>query len=81
MTRDEITEKVNGYMTGEFEIEEGLLKPEADLKKDLGIDSLDLVDIVVMLDKFFGIKLKTDDLKSLTTLDSLYDFIEQRMSC
>lgn len=80
MNKAEIIAKVNGFLTGEFEIDEALLKDDASLKKDLGIDSLDIVDIIVLIDKEFGVKVKSEELGRLTTLGSLYDFIEEKLS-
>ena len=58
MTREEIEEKVKGFMIEELELEENELVADALLKDDLGIDSLDYVDIVVIVDKIFGFKIK-----------------------
>ena len=80
MNKTEIITKVNGFLVGEFEINEALLKEDAALKKDLGIDSLDIVDIIVLIDKEFGVKVKSEELGRLTTLGSLYDFIEEKLS-
>ena len=54
MTKQEITEKVNALLIEEFEIDGELLTPVASLKQDLEIDSLDFVDIVVLIDREFG---------------------------
>ena len=48
MKREEIVEKVNEFLVEELEIEEDKIKPESLLKEEVGIDSLDLVDIVVI---------------------------------
>ena len=47
MERLEIEEKVKNFLTEDIEIDEEKIVPEASLKDDLGIDSLDFVDIVV----------------------------------
>lgn len=78
MDRTEIITKVNGFLVDEFEIDGALLKEDAALKKDLGIDSLDIVDIIVLIDKEFGVKVKSEELGRLTTLGSLYDFIGEK---
>ena len=56
MDKETIITKVNAFLVDEFEIEENILSPDALLKKDLGIDSLDIVDVIVLIDKEFGIK-------------------------
>ena len=51
MTRQEIEEKVREFLIDDLEIDEEKIAPEAQLKDDLGIDSLDFVDIVVIVEK------------------------------
>ena len=76
MTKQEIIEKVNNLLVEEFEIAADLLTPEASLKSDLEIDSLDFVDIVVLIDRDFGFKPKAEELKTVKTLQDFYDYIE-----
>ena len=49
MDKETIVTKVNAFLVDEFEIEEALLSEDALLKKDLGIDSLDIVDICMSI--------------------------------
>ena len=76
MTKEEIIEKVNRLLMEEFEMVPELLTPEASLKNDLEIDSLDFVDIVVLIDREFGFKPKAEELKNVKTLQDFYDYIE-----
>jgi acyl carrier protein len=80
MTKQEIIEKVNHLLTEEFEIAPDVLAPEASLKSDLEIDSLDFVDIVVLIDREFGFKPKAEELKNVKTLQDFYDYIENHKS-
>ncbi len=79
MTKQEIIAKVNNLLVEEFEIEESLLTPNASLKNDLEIDSLDFVDIVVLIDREFGFKPKAEELKTVKTLQDFYDYIEAQL--
>ena len=56
MTRTEIEEKVREFLIDDLEIDEEKIVPEGKLKDDLGIDSLDFVDIVVIIERKFGFK-------------------------
>ncbi|MBQ4394175.1 MAG: acyl carrier protein [Paludibacteraceae bacterium] len=76
MDRKLIIDKVNNLLVEEFEINQELLSPEASLKSDLEIDSLDFVDIVVLIDREFGFKPKAEELKTVKTLQDFYDYIE-----
>lgn len=79
MTREEIEEKVKGFMIEELELEEDGLMAEALLKDDLGIDSLDYVDIVVIVDKIFGFKIKPEEMTDVKTLGQFCDYIESKV--
>ncbi len=79
MIKEEIIQKVNSFLVNEFEIEENTLKPEAHLMDDLGIESLDFVDIVVIIEKDFGFKVKREDMMNVRTLNDLYVYIQERI--
>lgn len=76
MTEQEIINKVNALLVEEFEIAKDLLTPEASLKQDLEIDSLDFVDIVVLIDREFGFKPQASELKNVKTLGEFYNYIQ-----
>ena len=80
MEKEEIIKKVNEFLVEEIEIDPADIRPEAELKKDLGIDSLDFVDIVVIVEKTFGFKMKGEDMMEVQTLKSFYDYIERKIS-
>lgn len=75
MEKELIIEKINNLLVEEFEIAPELLTPTASLKADLEIDSLDFVDIVVLIDREFGFKPKAEELKNVKTLDDFYQYI------
>lgn len=79
MKRKEIIEKVNKFLTNEIEIDEDLISPDAILTKDLGIDSLDVVDIIVIVEQVFSVKIKGEELREVKTLQQFYDFIENKI--
>ncbi len=79
MERKEIEEKVRNFMVDELEIDEEKIKPGAKLKDDLGIDSLDFVDIVVIVEKNFGFKIKPEEMKGVVTLKDFCDYIEKKV--
>lgn len=73
-----IQEKLTQILVEEFEIEEQLIIPEADLREDIGIDSLDVVDMVVVINEEFGIKLQAQDFKGVKTFGQLVELLEKR---
>lgn len=78
MQSEEIKLKVNAFLIEEFELEENQLVPSAQLKADLGIDSLDFVDIIVIVERTFGFKVKGEDMVNVKTLQDFYDYISSR---
>ncbi len=79
MERSEIEEKVKTFLIEDLEVEEDKINPEANLKEDLGIDSLDFVDIVVIVEKTFGFKIKPEEMTGVTTLSQFCDYIELKV--
>ena len=80
MSRQEIEEKVREFLIEDLEIDEEKIVPEGKLKDDLGIDSLDFVDIVVIVEKKFGFKIKPEEMAVITTLAQFCDYIESKVN-
>jgi len=80
MTKEEIKKIVIHFLVEELEIEENKIADEALLKDDLGIDSLDFVDIVVIVERNFGFKIKPEEMADVRTLSQFYDYIESKVS-
>lgn len=80
MTREDIIKTINTFLIEELEIDENLIQEDALLKEKLGIDSLDFVDIVVIVDREFGIRIKNEEMKNIKTLGQFYDFIDNRLN-
>lgn len=76
MDRAEVIAKVNEFLIDEFEIEEDAISPEAHIINDLGLESLDLVDVVVVIEREFGFKVKREDMGNIRDLESLYSYVE-----
>ena len=79
MKRTEIEEKVKAFLIDELEIDEDNVFDDAKLKEDMGIDSLDFVDIVVIVERNFGFKLKPEEMTDVTTLSQFCDYIESKV--
>jgi len=80
MENVEVINKINTFLVEEFELEQDQLKPDALLKTDLGIDSLDFVDIIVIIEKNFGFKVKGEDMANVKTLQDFYDYVIARVN-
>jgi acyl carrier protein len=76
MTELDIIEKTNKVFEDSFEIEQERLVPEAHIFTDLGLDSLDIVDLIVALQSSFGVKIRNEEkVRDIRTLQDLYTFI------
>ena len=80
MQNEEIINTINQLLIDEIEIEEAQITPNADLKKDLGIDSLDFVDLFVIIEHHFGFKMKAEEMADVRTLQDFYQYIIQRVN-
>ncbi len=76
MNDDDIVTMVNAALADEFELEPEALVPEARIREDLGLDSLDIVDMVIVLEKAFRFKLPDREaLAEIRTLGDIHTFI------
>lgn len=75
----EVIEKINAFLVDEFEVEETELVPDANLKETLDLDSLDYVDLVVVIENTFGFRVKPEDFKGILTVQNFYDYILSRL--
>ena len=75
MSREDVVVKVNHFLIDEFELEADQLMPDALMKEDLDIESLDFVDIAVIIERDFGLKVTSEQMIKIKKLEDLYNFI------
>jgi acyl carrier protein len=76
MTDAEIIAIINESMIKEFELDPAAMCPEAHLVNDLEMDSLDFVDLVIVLQNAFGVTLRSDPaVREIRTLGDLHQLI------
>ena len=75
MDRKEIISKINDFLVEEFEVEAGKITPEANLHETLQLDSLDYIDLVVVIESNFGFKVKPEDFTGILTFQNFYDYV------
>ncbi|MBP3843688.1 MAG: acyl carrier protein [Prevotella sp.] len=79
MTRQEIIEQVNGLLSEEFEVEQSEFTPDANLKDTLQLDSINLVDLIALVQVTYKITIPVNELHQIQTFNNLYDYIEQHL--
>ena len=74
MNNTEIIEAINGFLIEEFEVEPEKIIPESNLKETLELDSLDYVDLVVVIEQNFGFKVVAEDFQNIITFNDFYQY-------
>ena len=80
MTQNEIIAKAKDVLADEFEVDIETITPEAALKETLGLDSLDLVDVVVLIEQNFGVTLTANDFVGVVTFGDFYTMLEKKIN-
>jgi acyl carrier protein len=76
MTDSEIIAAVNDVFVDSFEIPREQITPQAQIFADLGLDSLDIVDLVAAIQKKFSIQVRDDErVRSIRTMQDLYNYL------
>jgi len=78
--KEEVIKKINDFLVDEFEVDGTTIKPEANLKETLDLDSLDYVDLVVVIEDNFGFKVKGEDFIDIHTFQDFYDYVMDRVT-
>lgn len=76
MTHEEVVEKLNTFLINKIEVDRAALLPDADVKEDLGMSSMDMMETMIFIKKTFGFRPARGVLHHLFTLDDWYDYIE-----
>jgi len=77
MTKEQIIEQTNAFFIEKLGFDKESISPDADLKRDLGMTSLDAINIVLYIRHTYGIQPQIPDMKAIITMQDLYDCIEQ----
>ncbi|MBC7887774.1 MAG: acyl carrier protein [Ferruginibacter sp.] len=80
MNNDQIIEKIRQFMMEEFEVDEDKITPDANLKLTLGLDSLDYIDLVVVIESNFKFKVKPEDFTGIITYQDFCDYVISRVN-
>ena len=80
MDKQQIIDTVNEFLIEEFEADAADIEADANMHKTLDLDSLDYVDLVVLIDENFGFKTTNEDFQSIKTFEDFYDFIASKVN-
>ncbi|RMG21357.1 MAG: acyl carrier protein [Bacteroidetes bacterium] len=79
MNEKQIIDKINDFLIDEFEVEAEEISPDANLRETLDLDSLDYIDLVVVIENNFGFKVEAEDFKDIHTFEDFYRYILARI--
>jgi acyl carrier protein len=76
MMDSDLIEAVNQAFVDAFEIPREQITPQSQIFGDLGLDSLDIVDLVAAIQKKFGVQVRDDErVRSIRSMQDLYDYL------
>jgi acyl carrier protein len=79
MTQEEIIAKINEFLVDEFEVDAEKIIPASNLRETLELDSLDYVDLVVIIESNFGFKVVAEDFINIHTFQDFYDYVGRKV--
>ena len=79
MNHEQIIRTIKEFMIDEFEVDEDKITPDANLKSTLGLDSLDYIDLVVVIESNFAFKVRPGDFTGIVTFSDFYDYVIHRV--
>ena len=79
MTDQQIIEQINSALAEEFEYDIDKMTPETTLFEEMGLDSLDVVDLVIVLETAFGMKIREEEaIRKIRTLGDIHTFVIEK---
>jgi acyl carrier protein len=73
-----IIDKINGILSEEFEVPVDRMQPDANIRQILELDSLDYIDLVVVVENNFSFKVKPEDFLQIISFRDFYNYIISR---
>lgn len=71
-------ERIKEIMVDTLNLDAEKLTPDADLIKDLDVDSIDVVELVMALEEEFSVEIPDEDVEKMTTLREISAYIEKK---
>ena len=80
MADQKIYDALKEVLVTRLRVEEGQIKPDADLFEDLGLDSIDMMTAVMAIEEQFGIEVSDDEVEGVKTLQQAVDLLTQKVA-
>jgi acyl carrier protein len=79
MQKEEALKKVSEYLATQFEIPSEKIKPDANLFKDLEMDSIDALDWFAAMQSEIGLPIIEKELKRIRTVQDVVDYVVRNL--
>ncbi len=79
MQKEEILKKVSEYLVTQFEIPSEKIRPDANLFRDLEMDSIDALDWFAAMQSEIGLPIIEKELKSIRTVQDVVDYVARNL--
>lgn len=79
MQKEDALKKVSEYLVTQFEIPSEKIKPNANLFKDLGMDSIDALDWFAAMQSEIGLPIIEKELKTMRTVQDVVDYVVRNL--
>lgn len=73
-----LKEEIIGVIAKTLDIEEGEIKEDQKLYDSIGVDSTEMVELVVTFNKHFGVKVENNEITKFSTLNDIVDIITKK---
>jgi len=80
LTTSEIADKVKTVLAEELKVGANELLPDKQIANDFGVDSLQMVELVMKLEEAFGIKIPDDEAMGLVTVQDAINYVQKRLN-
>ena len=71
-------EKLKALLVEELHVDPDTIKPEAELANDLGINSLELADLILLCEEKFNVTIDDDDLHTFITINDVVKYLNEK---
>lgn len=71
-------EKIKNILVEELQIKESDITPEAELVNDLGINSLELADLIMVFEETFDLEISENDIRKFLTVGDIVNYLSEK---
>lgn len=79
-SRGDVENRIKHIIANKLGVEERQVVPEANLKDDLGADSLDVVELVMEFEKLFELRIPDEDAEKIMTVGEAVEYVAGKVA-